>query len=76
MEETVDINVRLDKATIAKLNRMTKKELIEKICVTALECRVAEEKAEAFGLRCTVAIEDADRAQSEAARAQLQLEKS
>ena len=75
-EEMIDVNVRLDKTTVDTLNKMTKKELIERICVIALETKVAEEKAEAFKLRCTVAIEDAEKAQFEAKRVQLQLEKA
>lgn len=75
-EEMIDVNLRLDKGTIAALNKMTKKELINKICVTALECKIAESNAEAFGLRCTVAIEDLDRAQRELDKVQAKLDKA
>lgn len=54
-EEMIDIPVELDAETTAKLNAMTKKELIEKICAVSLEAKVSH-------MRCVIAIEDSDKA--------------
>lgn len=43
--ETVAVDVRLDKATIDSLNKLTKAQLVERICVVVLERHVAENKA-------------------------------
>lgn len=44
MSDEVEIDVRLNKETVDKLNRMTKKELINRICVIALEAKVANDE--------------------------------
>ena len=46
MTEDVEVNIRMDKEVIDKLNKMTKKELVNRICVAALEAKVATNKAE------------------------------
>lgn len=68
-EDMVDIPVTLDRATMDALNKMTRKELIERICSVALEAKVYEH-------RCTVAIEDADRSQRELIQLQTKLDKA
>lgn len=53
MEQMIDVPV--DKPTMDKLNKLTKRELVEKFCAAAVE-------AEVYKLRCQTAIEDADKA--------------
>jgi hypothetical protein len=66
-KEMVDVPVRLTKELADKLNKMTKKEAIEKACSLAVEAKVYEH-------RCNVAIEDADRADKEKEMARQEVE--
>jgi len=61
----VETEVRLPKELADKLSKMTKKELIERLILASVECKVAEEKLKAAELRCKTAIEDADQIRRE-----------
>jgi len=64
-EEIIEVPIQLDKKTMDVFIKLTKKELIERMCALALEAHVAK-------ARCKTAIEDSDR---ETARAK-ELEES
>lgn len=68
-EEMIDVPVCLNKATMDKLNNMTKRELIEKLGAAAVE-------AEVYRLRCKTAMEDSERAAREVEKLQTKLDKA
>lgn len=66
-DEFMDIPVRVDQETARKLARMTKKEMIDRMCSLAVELEVYKQ-------RCKVAVEDADKAAEESERLRKEIE--
>ena len=63
------IDVQLDEETINMLNRLTKKEMIEKFSLAAIEVEV-------YKLRCQTALEDVERLTKENNNLKSKLEKA
>lgn len=69
MSEYIDIPVQLDEKTAKALNKMTKPDLIDRVCSLAVESKTYE-------LRCQTAIEEADELQRKVASLQTRLDKA
>jgi len=63
------VNLSLDHGLAARLNKMTKKELIERLCSAVLE-------AETYKLRCQTALMDVQRERSRANQTEEKLAKA